>query len=239
MSYTEINSAINDKVQWILRDIEAFSFFDKKLGEEIFELFISFFDKKIIESYHVQESILGEDGQPVLKDIYTDEQIAYFFEFRTALYRAQKQLEKQLEPLEIQPQKKQEVLTGDDLLAKVRELGDISKSDLVRACGYVSTKKNGNERLNFTGFYEALLEAKGVDIQAEFIKDKKKWTNQKDTSKFFNISERTLLTLRSNGFLTEGKCWVRKIPTNPNSHVLYDIFACCKAFNKVEKNNDK
>ena len=142
MSYTEIDSAINDKVQWILRDIEAFSFFDKKLGEEIFELFISFFDKKIIESYHVQESILGEDGQPVLKNIYTDEQIAYFFEFRTALYRAQKQLE----PLEIQPQKKQEVLTGDDLLAKVRELGDISKSDLVRACGYVSTKKNGSEK---------------------------------------------------------------------------------------------
>ena len=37
------------------------------------------------------------------------------------------------------------------------------KSDLVRACGYVSTK-NGGERLNFTAFYEALLEAKGVNL---------------------------------------------------------------------------
>ena len=56
------------------------------------------------------------------------------------------------------------MLTGNDLLAKVKELGDVSKSDLVRACGYVSTKKNGGERLNFTSFYEALLEAKGVNL---------------------------------------------------------------------------
>jgi len=55
-------------------------------------------------------------------------------------------------------------LTGSDLLAKVKELGDVSKSDLVRACGYVSTKKDGTERLNFTAFYEALLGAKGVDL---------------------------------------------------------------------------
>ena len=56
------------------------------------------------------------------------------------------------------------MLTGSDLLAKVKELGDASKSDLVRACGYVSTKKNGGERLNFTAFYEALLEAKGINL---------------------------------------------------------------------------
>jgi hypothetical protein len=58
------------------------------------------------------------------------------------------------------------MLTGTDLLAKVKELGDVSKSDLVRACGYVSTKKDGTERLNFTAFYEALLNAKGVDFGA-------------------------------------------------------------------------
>jgi hypothetical protein len=55
-------------------------------------------------------------------------------------------------------------LAGADLLAKVKELGDASKSDLVRACGYISTKKDGTERLNFTAFYEALLNAKGVDV---------------------------------------------------------------------------
>ncbi len=55
-------------------------------------------------------------------------------------------------------------LTGSDLLAKVKELGDASKSDLVRAAGYVSTRKDGSVRLNFTAFYEALLEAKGVSL---------------------------------------------------------------------------
>ena len=55
-------------------------------------------------------------------------------------------------------------LRGAALLAKVKEMGNASKSDLVRACGYVSSKKDGAERLNFTAFYEALLEAKGVAL---------------------------------------------------------------------------
>jgi len=56
------------------------------------------------------------------------------------------------------------MLTGSELLARVKEIGESSKSDLVRGCGYVSTKKDGAERLNFTAFYEALLEAKGVSL---------------------------------------------------------------------------
>ena len=58
------------------------------------------------------------------------------------------------------------MLTGTELLAKVKELGDGPKSDLVRAAGYVSTKMDGSERLNFTAFYEALLEAKGMHFGA-------------------------------------------------------------------------
>ncbi|MFM8675041.1 MAG: AbrB family transcriptional regulator [Vulcanococcus sp.] len=56
------------------------------------------------------------------------------------------------------------MLTGSELLSKVKEMGDVSKSDLVRACGYVSSKKDGAERLNFTAFYEALLDAKGLNL---------------------------------------------------------------------------
>ena len=59
------------------------------------------------------------------------------------------------------------MLTGSDLLAKVKELGNVSKSELVRECGYVSTKKDGAERLNFTAFYEALLEAKGLSLGSD------------------------------------------------------------------------
>jgi len=55
-------------------------------------------------------------------------------------------------------------LSGSELLAKVKELGDVPKSELVRECGYVSTKEDGAERLNFTSFYEALLAAKGLSF---------------------------------------------------------------------------
>ena len=56
------------------------------------------------------------------------------------------------------------MLTGSELLSKVKELGEVSKSELVRECGYVSTKKDGGERINFTAFYEALLGAKGISL---------------------------------------------------------------------------
>ena len=56
------------------------------------------------------------------------------------------------------------MLVGSELLAKVKDLGDVSKSDVVRACGYVSAKQDGGERLNFTAFYEALLDAKGINL---------------------------------------------------------------------------
>ena len=58
------------------------------------------------------------------------------------------------------------MLVGEELIAKVKELGNASKSEVVSACGYVSKKKDGSDRLNFTAFYEALLEAKGVALGA-------------------------------------------------------------------------
>jgi hypothetical protein len=36
----------------------------------------------------------------------------------------------------------------------------------VRSYGTISTKKDGTERLNFTAFYEALLEARGMNLGA-------------------------------------------------------------------------
>jgi hypothetical protein len=59
------------------------------------------------------------------------------------------------------------MLTGSKLLAKVKELGNASKSELVRECGYLSAKNDGGERLNFTAFYEALLDAKGVSLGSD------------------------------------------------------------------------
>ena len=54
----------------------------------------------------------------------------------------------------------------------------------------------------------------------------KKWYSQKETAEYFSISERTCLTMRQKGMLIEGSCWRKKIPQNPNSHVLYNLDAC-------------
>ena len=64
-----------------------------------------------------------------------------------------------------------ERLVGGELLAKIKELGDVGKSDLVRACGYFSQRPDGSERLNFTDFYEALLEAKGIKPPSSSTED--------------------------------------------------------------------
>ena len=56
------------------------------------------------------------------------------------------------------------MLTGSDLLAKFKEVEGLSDSEQCRACGYVSTKKNGETRLNYTAYYKALLEAKGMKM---------------------------------------------------------------------------
>ena len=56
------------------------------------------------------------------------------------------------------------MLTGSDLLAKFKEVEGLGVEEQCRACGYVSTKKNGELRLNYTAYYKALLEAKGMKL---------------------------------------------------------------------------
>ena len=96
------------------------------------------------------------------------------------------------------------MLTGADLLAKVKEMGDVSKSDVVRACGYVSTKKDGSERLNFTAFYEALLNAKGVDFGGSSAKVGKGGRKLSFTTK-----------VQFNGNLMVGKAYTAMLDLKP------------------------
>jgi hypothetical protein len=58
------------------------------------------------------------------------------------------------------------MLKGAELLAKVKELaGNATKTEMVRECGYTSLKTDGTERLSFSAFYDALLEAKGFELE--------------------------------------------------------------------------
>lgn len=96
------------------------------------------------------------------------------------------------------------MLTGADLLTKVKDLGDVSKSDLVKACGYVSEKKDGGERLNFTAFYEALLEAKGVNLASGGAAIGKGGRKLSYTAK-----------VQGNGNLLIGKAYTAMLELNP------------------------
>ena len=65
-------------------------------------------------------------------------------------------------------------LTGQSLLAKIKKLGDVSKSQLVEACGYIiPAEGDKKQRLDYTSFYEALLSAKGIDPRTGADKAKK------------------------------------------------------------------
>jgi hypothetical protein len=55
-------------------------------------------------------------------------------------------------------------LTGPELIAMVDSMPTATKSDLVRATGYIELKADGSERRLFTEFYEALLTAGGQSL---------------------------------------------------------------------------
>lgn len=52
------------------------------------------------------------------------------------------------------------------------------------------------------------------------------WVTQREAAAALRISERSLQRLRGAGLLSPGQCWIRKIPANLNSHVLYHLPAC-------------
>ena len=66
------------------------------------------------------------------------------------------------------------------------------------------------------------------------MEPKIKWHSQKVAAEYLGRSERTLLTIRKLGLLTEGTCWMRKIPRK-NSHFLYDLEACEAVLNGFHK----
>jgi hypothetical protein len=61
-------------------------------------------------------------------------------------------------------------LTGKALLQKVKEVSHLSKRETAKACGYYSLSKEGQARVNLSDFYDALLEAKGIQLEPEKAK---------------------------------------------------------------------
>jgi hypothetical protein len=55
-------------------------------------------------------------------------------------------------------------LTGKALLQKVKELAHLAKRETAKQCGYVKTSSSGGVRTDLSGFYDAVLAAKGIKL---------------------------------------------------------------------------
>jgi hypothetical protein len=66
---------------------------------------------------------------------------------------------------------KTDALTGKALLQRVKELAHRTKREKAKECGYYTTTKDGQVRVDVTGFYDALLEARGILLDPEKGKD--------------------------------------------------------------------
>jgi AbrB-like transcriptional regulator len=61
-------------------------------------------------------------------------------------------------------------LTGKALLQKVKELESLPRREKAKRCGYY-IEKGGDVRVDVSGFYDAVLAAKGVHLDPDSAKD--------------------------------------------------------------------
>lgn len=55
-------------------------------------------------------------------------------------------------------------LTGKALLQKVKEFSHLAKRETAKQCGYIKTSASGGVHTDLSGFYDAVLSAKGVKL---------------------------------------------------------------------------
>lgn len=96
--------------------------------------------------------------------------------------------------------KKIEPLTDRALLDKVKELGNLSKEQKARECGYYTVTKAGVERVNMMKFLNALIDAEGIELDS-----KQNGNGRGGRSASFKIS------VQSNGNLLIGSAYTKQM----------------------------
>lgn len=100
--------------------------------------------------------------------------------------------------------KTEQPLTGEELLARVKDLDHLSKEEKARACGYYTQTKNGIERVNMMKFLNALLEAEGLDLES-----KQNGNGRGGRSASYRI------TVQANGNLLIGAAYTKQMGLQP------------------------
>ncbi len=99
---------------------------------------------------------------------------------------------------------KPEPLTGEQLIEKVKDLGNLSKEEKARACGYYTVTKNGIERVNMMKFLNALIDAEGIELDSTA-----EGLGRGGRSASYRIS------VQSNGNLLIGSAYTKKMGLQP------------------------
>jgi AbrB-like transcriptional regulator len=100
--------------------------------------------------------------------------------------------------------KKNEPLTGEALLEKVKQLEHYSKEEKAKECGYYTITKNDVVRVNMMKFYNALLEAKEIEIDG-----KQSGNGRGGRSASYRIS------VQANGNLLIGAAYTKQMELKP------------------------
>jgi len=100
--------------------------------------------------------------------------------------------------------KGQEPLSGLELVKKVKELGNSSKEEKARECGYYTVTKKGVERVNMMKFLNALIDAEGIDLDS-----KQNLNGRGGRSASYRIS------VQSNGNLLIGAAYTKQMDLKP------------------------
>lgn len=95
-------------------------------------------------------------------------------------------------------------LTGEELLKKIKQLGDLTKEEKAKACGYYTITKNNLQRVNMMKFYNALFEAEGLQLDG----------NGESQGRGGRAATYRV-TVQANGNLLIGAAYTKKMGLNP------------------------
>ena len=108
--------------------------------------------------------------------------------------------------------KKVEQLVGQELLDKIKDLGDLTKEEKAKACGYYTVTKSGVERVNLMKYMNALLDAEDIQL------DSRNTGNGRG-----GRSASYRITVQSNGNLLIGSAYTKKMDLKPGDEFVISL----------------
>ncbi|CAD5977829.1 Transcriptional regulator AbrB [Planktothrix tepida] len=116
-------------------------------------------------------------------------------------------------------------LTGKALLQKVKELSHMPRRETAKLCGYYSTTKDNQVRVNLTDFYDAVLKARGIPLSPDGTKDGR------------GREATYMVSVHKNGQIVIGSTYTKEMGLKPGDE--FDIKLGYKHIHLIQVENGK